>query len=276
MERTIRGGAAHVARTSGGWIERLGRLGWGALGVVYATLGVLTVMAAAGAGGKVSDKQDALRAIQDAPMGSALLAVVGIGLLGYALWRGLDAVMDPGHVGLRGKAGGKRAFALASALVHGALGVSALQMATGNGGGGGDGTRSLTGRLMAAPGGEWLVALVGLAVLAAAVYQLKKAWRASFLKHLETGSMSASTRRWAERLGRLGYGARGVVFAVMGIFLVVAAVRHSPGEARGLGGALATLAQQPFGPLLLGLVAAGLAAYGVYAFFAARYRRMAI
>lgn len=276
MRRTVRGGATQLVRGNGQWIERFGRFGWGALGVVYTTLGVLTVMAAAGLGGKVSDKQDALRTIQDAPMGSGLLALVGIGLLGYALWRSLDALMDPGNVGLRGKAAGKRAFSMLSALVHGALGVTALQMVTGNGGTRGDQTRSLTARLMSAPGGEFLVALAGLAVLAAGVYQFQKARKASFLKHLDTSAMSGHTRLWAERLGRLGYGARGVVFGVIGMFLVIAAVQHSPRQARGLGGALATLAQQPFGPFLLGIVAAGLVAYGVYALFSARYRRLAI
>jgi hypothetical protein len=72
----------------------------------------------------------------------------------------------------------------------------------------------------------------------------------------------------------LGQGALGVVASIIGIFLIVAALHHNPGEAKGLSGALITLLQQPFGPILLGIVAVGLLAYGIYSFVEARYRRL--
>jgi hypothetical protein len=88
--------------------------------------------------------------------------------------------------------------------------------------------------------------------------------------------MGATQREWVIRTGQAGYAARGVAFAMIGGCLVAAAVHANPGEAQGLDGALATLAGQPFGPYMLGLVAAGLAAYGLFALAEARYRRMVI
>jgi hypothetical protein len=86
--------------------------------------------------------------------------------------------------------------------------------------------------------------------------------------------MSLREKRWTTHAGRLGYAARGAVFGVIGVFLIQAALQTDPDAARGLGGALGTLARQPFGPYILGTVAVGLAAYGVFMFVTARYRRI--
>ena len=61
---------------------------------------------------------------------------------------------------------------------------------------------------------------------------------------------------------------------VVGTFLIRAALEYDPQQARGLGGALQTLAQQPLGPWLLGAVALGLVAYGLFMLSVARYRHI--
>jgi hypothetical protein len=86
--------------------------------------------------------------------------------------------------------------------------------------------------------------------------------------------MSATERKWTKRSGQAGLAARGVVFCIIGVFLIQAALSANPEEARGLGGALDTLAAQPYGPYLLGAVALGLVGYGVYCAVNARYRRI--
>ena len=130
--------------------------------------------------------------------------------------------------------------------------------------------------MLSQPLGAWLVGLVGAAVIANGLLQLYRAYSAKFREKLRTDEMNADQISWVTKLGRAGYAARGVAFGLIGLFLIQAAQHREPGEVRGLDGALAALAEQPFGPELLALVAAGLAAYGIFALVEARYRRMVL
>jgi hypothetical protein len=127
---------------------------------------------------------------------------------------------------------------------------------------------------MGAPYGRWVVGALGLAVMGAGGYQFYKAYAAKFEEHLRKPQMSEWARCWARRIGRAGLTARGVTFGVIGWFLVRAAMDVDPGEARGLAGALGTLARQDHGRWVLGLVAVGLTAYGLLSLVEARYRRI--
>ena len=121
-----------------------------------------------------------------------------------------------------------------------------------------------------------MVALVGLVGIAVGCYQLYKGITAKFRTELHLADLGRMQERWVIGLGRVGYIARGLVFGLIALFFLVAALRANPGEARGLDGVLATLAQQPSGPWLLGAVALGLIASGIYLFAEARYRRMVV
>ncbi len=116
--------------------------------------------------------------------------------------------------------------------------------------------------------------LLGAGIVCAGLYQVYKAYKADFRDELKSSEMSSRERTWATRSGRLGYAARGVVFGVIGVFLVQAALQTDPEQARGLGGALQTLAHGPFGAYILGAVALGIVAYGAFVFVMARYRRI--
>jgi hypothetical protein len=163
-------------------------------------------------------------------------------------------------------------------MIYTALAYPTLRFATsGRDGAGGDATsRSWTARLLAQPFGSWLVALFGAAVAGAGLYQFYKAYAAKFLRKLKRDEMSREEWIWATRIGRFGLAARGVVFNIIGIFLISAAVKSNPNETRGLQGALRALVEQPYGPWLLGLTAAGLMAFGFFSILLARYRRMMI
>jgi hypothetical protein len=138
--------------------------------------------------------------------------------------------------------------------------------------GSGDGQRQeWTARLMELPLGRWLVVLVGLGVIGVGGYHLYKGWSRSFRDELLSGQMQQRERELIELSGVAGYVAHGLVLGLTGLFLVLAALRFNPEEARGLGGALEELASQPFGPWLLGAAALGLAAYGLYRLAMARY-----
>jgi hypothetical protein len=256
------------------WIERLARFGYVAYGMVYLLVGTLALRAAFGGNGGATGQEGALRSILLAPLGKVLLGLVALGLLAYAAWRLFQGVADPEDEGRDAKGVVKRVDHVLNGLFHAALAFSAAQLALGSGGSGGDSPDDWTATLMSQPLGRWLVVAAGAVTLGAGLYQFYQAYKADFRNEVESHQMSLREKRWTTRAGRLGYAARGAVFCVIGVFLVQAALQADPQEARGLGGALETLARQPFGPYLLGAVAIGLVAYGAFMFVVARYRRI--
>ncbi|MBW4693875.1 MAG: DUF1206 domain-containing protein [Lyngbya sp. HA4199-MV5] len=256
------------------WIERLARLGFAAKGLVYALVGLLAAQAAFGTGGKKTDTQGVLQTIVTQPFGQVLLSLVAIGLFGYALWRLVEAVADPEHKGTDPKGLLQRCSYAGNGLIYASLALTAVQIVLGASDRSGNASQDWTARLLAQPFGQWLVGIVGALVIGLGFYQFYEAYRAKFRQTLKLHEMSEAEQTWTLRLGRLGLTARGVVFVVIGFFLLQAARQSNPKQVKGLSGALESLAQQPYGSWVLGLVAIGLIAYGLYYIVQARYRRI--
>lgn len=257
-------------------VEKLARLGYLVKGVVYGLIGILALMAAFGSGGQTSGSRGVLQTIADGPFGQILIGIAALGLFGYALWRFVQAFVDPDNKGTDAEGVVKRIGYFVSGVLYAGLGIAATRLLFGSGGGSGgeSSADSWTAKLMAQPFGLWLVGIVGAITICVGLYQLYKAYKAGFFDNLKTGEMSAEERKWTKRSGQAGLAARGVVFGIIGGFLIEAALNANPEEARGLEGALDTLAAQPYGPYLLGVVALGLVFYGVYCVINARYRRI--
>lgn len=270
VSQPVRRAAAHP------WVEKLARFGYAAKGVVYFVVGLLAAQAAFGTGGQITGTEGALQTIVTQPFGKFLLALVTVGLVGYVVWRIVQTGLDPEHSGepIDIKKVVQRIGYAFSGLAYAGLAMTAIKLILGNGGDNGDATQDWTARFMAQPFGQWLVGLGGIATIAVGLAYLYQAYQAKFQKHFNLSQMSQKERIWAKRLGRFGIAARGVVFTVIGFFLVQAALGSNAREARGLGGALASLAQQPFGSWILALVALGLVAYSIYSLIEARYRRI--
>jgi Domain of Unknown Function (DUF1206) len=255
----------------------LARSGYAARGVVYIIVGGLALLAALGqGGGQTTDTQGALTSLLTQPFGEVLLAVVALGLFGYALWRVVQALTDVDHHGTDPKGLAIRGGLLVSAATHGLLAAFALSLIFGwgsslGGGGGDSGARNWTAWLMQQPFGRWLVCLIGLAIVGAGIGHMIKGYWVRFEKYLQ---MDAATLEKVSPVCRFGLIARGAVFVIIGAFLVVAAVQFDSTQARGLQGALETLQRQPYGWILLGIVALGLVAFGVYSLIEAWYRRI--
>lgn len=257
-----------------GRYEGLARLGFAARGIVYLLVGWFALRAAR-IGGQPTDNQAALASLVDEPLGRILLVVVAIGLLGYGIWRLAEAWLD-----LEGNGGKAKGLLVRSG--HGVSGVAhallaffaaslALRGDRGPGAQGDAAARDWTAWLLAQPFGEILVALIGLMLLATGLFQLVKAYRADFTRHLQT---NASVMRWLVPMGRLGFASRGVVFTLTGLFFLTAARQSDPNEAGGMGQALREIQTGPNGPLLLGIVALGLLLFGLFSLLEARYRRL--
>lgn len=258
------------------WFERLARLGYAAKGLVYFIVGFLAAQAAFGAGGRTTDTSGALTTIVTQPWGKFLLFLVTIGIIGYVLWRIVQTILDPEHAGekMDAKRIAQRLGYAFSALAYSGLAVTAVKLIIGSGGSSGNGTQDWTARFLAQPFGRWLVGLAGVVVIGVGFSYLYEAYKAKFRRHLKLSQMSHAEQTWAVRLGRFGIAARGIVFAIIGLFLIQAAKQSDASQAKGFGEALAILAQQPSGPWMLGIVALGLIAYGIYSVVEARYRQI--
>jgi hypothetical protein len=257
-------------------IVALGRFGYAAEGLVHILIGALAVQVAFGHGGETTDYRGVLLRLAEGPFGRVLLIEVVAGFVGYAIWRFLQAVLDlegKGHdaKGIVARLG----FANTGAL-HLAFAVSAVRLlGTGNAGATTDATaKGTTAQLLGKPFGQWLVALIGLVILGMAGYQLHRAITAGFRDDANLGGVSRIEVRVYTILGRIGHTARGVVFATIGLFFLNAAWRVEPEEARGLDTALAALVAHSFGPWLLGAVASGFIAYGLFLVAEARFHHL--
>jgi hypothetical protein len=257
------------------WVRRVARTGLAAKAAVYLTLGLLAARAAIGWGGRTTDSRGAIEVL-GRQGGSWIAMLVGVGLLCYAGWRVVQAVADTDREGSDWKGLGARAAALGSAVGHVLLAATAFGVAAGMRAQGSDGVPHWTARAMREPAGTLLVGLVGAAVVIAAGFQFRKAFRREFFEkeHIDTGPMGPTEKEWTLRLGRAGLAARGVTFGIIGIFLIRAALHTDPGEARGVDGALRFLRGLEHGHLLLGTVAVGVVAYGLYTLQLARRRRL--
>ena len=266
---TARAAREDVVRSDG--FEWLSRSGFVARGLIYAIIGVLALKLALGHGGKLTNQQGALHTLVEQPFGKVLLTLVAIGLGGYALWRLVRAALGRGPEG--SDTGLDRVAALASGLVYLGMCIIAVRILAGSSKASASPDKTTAG-VFGWPAGTWLVGAAGLVLVGVGLYQGYRGVTKDFLADSKTEQMGPLTRTWIGWIGLVGHLARMVVFTLAGAFLVKAAVEYDPKAAVGIDGALAKLLQQPYGQLLLGLVAAGLIAFAVYSFSDARFRRI--
>ena len=252
--------------------EWLSRAGFVARGVVYAIIGVLALKLAFGQGGKLTNQQGALHTVAHQPFGKLLLTLVAIGLGGYFLWRLVRAAIGHGPEG--SDKGFDRVAALASGIAYGGMCVLAIEILLGAGGGNAASPKKATAGVFGWPGGLWIVGIAGLVMIGVAFYQGYRGITKKFLDDSKVEEMSPRMKEWIGRVGTIGHLARMVVFGLVGIFLIKAAVDYNSRAAVGLDGALAKIVHASYGPFLLGIVAAGLIAFALYSLSDARYRRI--
>lgn len=252
--------------------EWLARAGLVARGVIYAIVGVLALELAFGAGGKTTNQQGALHEIAKQPLGKVLLVLMIVGLAGYATWRLVRAAI--GHGPEAADDTKQRIDGLASGIGYAMLCVTAVSILVGSGGGGSGSPDETTGGVLGWPGGQVLVGLAGLIIIGVGLEQGYKGIKQKFLEQSKTEEMSERVKSAFTALGVFGHLARMVVFVLIGYFLLRAAIDFDPDKAVSLDGALTALAKASYGPVLLGIVAAGLIGFAAYSVADARYRKV--
>lgn len=268
----------NLARDASPGVQFLARVGFASRAVLSCTIGILAALAAFGdAGGKTTDSKGALREIHEKPFGQVLLAIVAVGLFGYAIWLFVQAFLDPERPARANKG---RPFMrigwFATGVVHVALGVYAVGLVTGAAlGSPEDGTKSWTAKLLGWDGvGPAIVGALGLIVIGIAISDVYKAVKSKLDRRLDLSRLGRAARKIVTDLARFGLASRAVVFSMIGAALLMAAKNSNAREARGLGETLARIKGWDFGWVLLAIVAIGFIAYGVYQLVEARYRRI--
>lgn len=261
---------------SAGLLHHLVRAGFVARGVTYGMIGALALALALGASdGATTTQQGALEVVARAPLGKVAVLVAAVGLMGYAAWKFALTWLGTGPEGGGGDGVFDRVqnfFAGLSYLGFFAVAVSVL---VGGGSGSGSGqTRNTTAGVLGWPGGQEIVFLAGLTLVVISLVQIVLACRGQFREENKTEEMQRGQRRWFTALGQIGLVSRALVFAIVGWFLVRAAVDFDPQKAISIDGALRRVASQPYGSWLLGAVAAGLIVFALFSFCEARYRRL--
>ena len=253
------------------WLARGARVGLAARGLIYILVGVLAIEVARG-GSARTDQKGALRKIAEPPFGRSLLWVVAAGLLAYGLWRIGEGIWGRREETDEKKRTLKRVESLGSGVLNIILAVTAARLASNASEEGGG--ESLSARLLEAPGGKTIMVLLGVVVIGAGVVLAWRGLTTDFERQLKHGEMGSTAYAVVHRLGQVGYLARGLVVGIVGGLIVKAALEAHPEEASGLDGALKSLAEAPFGKVLLVVAAVGLICFGAYSFAEVRYRRL--
>lgn len=252
----------------------LARVGLAARGVMYVIIGSIAIQIAFGSSRRQADRTGALHLVGGSRFGAIALWLLVIGFIGLALWRLSEAIY--GSPGSDGQKASSRLAALARTVIYAVVAYGVLKYALGIGGPQSSNQQSvdLTATAMRHPGGQAAVVVAGLAFIGGGLYLAYSAWQKHFLKRLHVSQMRARTRRIVEWLGRAGGIARGAIFVTAGVFLVIAAVRAQPQQAKGIDASLRALATTPLGPWLLLVVAIGLIMFGAYSCCEARWQRL--
>jgi hypothetical protein len=254
-------------------LEYLTRGGFIGYGIVHLLFAWLALQIAFGHAKGDSDQSGALRELASHSFGKTLVVLTIVGLVAMAVWQAFEAAI--GHRSDEGKTRiAERVASAGRVLVYLYIAYTGYKVIKGANSSNADSQQKTSENLMSATGGRWLVGLIGLVVAGIGIGLVVYGVLKKFEKHLHTERMSSKTRTLSRRLGVAGYSAKGVAYTLVGGLLVAAAVTYDPKKARGLDGALRTLAEQSYGTWLLTLVAAGIAAFGVFCLIQARYRKV--
>jgi len=272
---------AHRAKTatrrgaSNPWLEFLERAGYVVRGVLYAAMGTFALGLAVGLGGTATDQSGSLVILTGGPAGKAMLSAVVIGLGAYSIWGFVRAAFDPLNRG-HGPAGIAERLGFAwSGIAYAAIVVFALHLIAGSGRSSShDGTQEAIARILALPAGHLVTIGIGVVAIGVGLGQFVDAYRAIFKTDLKRTQMNKAEKNIADMLGRLGFVSRGVIFSVVGWFVLQGGLHRDPSQVRGYGGAFLFLLTQPFGRVLLAAVAAGFIALGLHSFACARWIRL--
>lgn len=259
------------------WVDRLTRIGYFARGIIYGLMGLFALQLVLGGRGKITDQTGALTSLASQPLGKFFLIIVAVGLVGLFIWGLIRAIADPYHKGHDLKGIIARIGYAISGITYGALLVPALNLLQGNGKQSAGSTataQKAAANILTRPGGQTIIELIGVVLIGVGLFRIYAGYSNRLNESLKSYEMSVEERRWAKRLGRIGYVAIGIVFIILGFLAILGATTMDPNKIGGFDKALTFVAHQPYGPLLLVVVALGLIAFAIYSIMGSLWFRI--
>lgn len=260
-----------TARVESEPIRWVTRAGLAANGVVHLLVAWLAVRLALGDSAR-ADQAGALQAIAATPFGRQLVWLVAAGFAAVVVWRVREAVWGFRYVTDEKARANKRLFSTAQAAVYAVLALLAARVAVGSSAG--SGGQGLTAAVLRLSGGRELVVAAGVGIFVIGAAMAVQGWRKRFTEDMDLDRASPRVRTVAVRAGQVGSVAKGLAFMIVGVLVASAALTYRPERAEGLDAALKAIAGQPYGGVALLAVAVGVACFGVFLFFDARYHRV--
>jgi hypothetical protein len=260
-------------------IEIMARIGYAAHGLIYFVMGLLAIFFAFGKGGNTTDQQGAIATIGRLPEGRILLWLILIGLVCYILWCLIRTVLNSSHNRHETKGGAQRIGYLFSAMVYTMLAIPTYALITGgtqpaHNGAQEDKTQHYVAQLLAFHWGPWVVSIIGIIVIFVSLSQIYLGIKPDFEKQFHLNKLTSSQEKFVKYFGRVGIIARGIIFALIGVYLFIAGFTSKSSEVKGFNEALISLLHQPYGRWLIGCIALGLMALGIYSLFATLFFRL--
>jgi len=240
-------------------LNKFASFGYGAKGVIYLIIGGLSLLDALEMGGSTEDSKGALKTILEQPFGKFLLGIMAVGLVGYSLWRAVQAIADADDHGTDAKGIVVRGGLLVSSITHGLLTFWIVQTLLGIGGSGGT-------KWYNTQWASYLYLIGGIFIILAGVSFIYKGWIAEFQKYMNLPAV------WMKIVSQVGLISRGIVWIILGGFFINSFLQFTIDDVNGLGEALERVEESSYGDILLTLVAVGLIAFGFYSMLEAKYR----
>jgi hypothetical protein len=251
------------------WSDRIGRVGMVTYGLVHLVVAALALELALGQHGQNPSAKGAMATLAQQSYGVVILWLIAIGMFLLVAWRAVQTMAAFTELDGR-EAWGTAAVRVGTGVVFGYLGYLALLYALGTGSST-SGTQSTTAQLMDATLGRWLVGLLGLVIIGFGVGLVVWGATGRFMKILDREGRHGTSGRAYRVIGTVGHAAKGVAFAIVGVLVGYAALTHDPRKSGGLDQALHAVLREPYGPLLLFVIAGGIACYGFFCFARARH-----
>ncbi len=251
------------------WLDRAARSGLVAYGLVHVVVGWLALQLALGDRSGSASGNGAVRELAQQPLGLVIVWLVAVGMFLLMVWRLVVAAVghrdDDGFTRAR-----RRLTSAGRAVLYGYISWAAVSVASGAGSSGG-GTESTTAKVMDLPAGQLLVGAVGVSIALVGAALVRKSWTNRFAEEMDHQGRSGPSGTVYVWLGKVGCVAKGLAYGIVGGLFGYAAATHEPNESGGLDQALSEVLRQPLGPYLLGAIALGITAYGLFCFAQARY-----